>query len=133
MARPSYYEVENSFVNKLSYPAKEFKYRAYKDGVCKIFDSRDEALLYSKLFEKFQINVEEYSELLEAYNKQQQLIYDTWFSQVTEYFSDYSDGERALMWDYAYDRGHASGYDEVFSYMIGFSYYIDKCRTLYQK
>lgn len=130
MNRPCYSEIQER-IGSLPYPTKSTKYRAYKDGECKVFESRSEAIKYSTLIESFCDNIEEYQYALSEYNKREQEIFDTWYSEIREHFSSYSEAEIDVMYDYAYDRGHAYGYDEVFSYMVDFSYYIDKLKACY--
>ena len=129
--RPNYKEIAAE-MSTIALPKVHWKWVAYKEGNVYYYDTREHASAVSKLIERVQVNVEGYTRNLELYRKQQQLIYETWWNRVREYFGDYSLAEIDIMYDYAYDRGHAYGYDEVFGHMEDFSSIVDRFRELYK-
>lgn len=129
--RPNYKEIAAE-MSTIALPKAEWKWIAYKEGNVYYYDTREQASSVSKLIERIQVNVEEYQQTLDLYAKQQQLIYETWWNKVLIYFGDYSLAEIDIMYDYAYDRAHAYGYDEVFGYMEDFCSIVDRFRELYK-
>lgn len=132
MTYVSYNEIECSIGCTTSYPRKEYRWRAYKDGECKEFDNKTEAETHSKLVERYQANKEEYDQQSHQFRLERQKIFDIWFGKLREYFDRFDDDEFDIMYSYAYDRGHSSGYDEVFYYMCDFVEIVDKFREIYK-
>jgi hypothetical protein len=99
------------------YPQKTFGFRAYKDGVCREFPDRKSAEQFSKLVEKFQTNVEYYDSWMAEYSNYHNQVSDRWHSEARAEFDELSDAQYNVLYNKAYEDGHSSGYDEIFSYM----------------
>jgi hypothetical protein len=67
-----YEQTLNLIGEKPKFILREYNYRAYKEGECKVFQKESEALQYSKLVEKFCINeqqVIDFKKSINEYNK----------------------------------------------------------------
>ena len=130
MSYPVYGDIHKEY-HKIGYPAKEYNWRAYKNGNCQIFDNKEDAEEYSRLIEKFQVNEFEYATRLEKYYAQETIIFNMWHAQVREYFTDFTDEEFNIIYEYSYYQAHTSGYDYVFSAMQEVSKVVASVRKLY--
>lgn len=113
----SYKECEEKIGPKPPYPEKDWKWRAYKNGECKIFDTVKEASTFSPLVEKFTINEEEYNLQKEAYYAYETKVFELWITELKSEF-DLSEVVFSICYFEAYERGHSSGYDEVANCMF---------------
>lgn len=128
MTVPLYSYIANNYTLP-PYPKKTIKYRSYKDGVCKVFDTWADANSYSTLIEKFVSNEDEYNEQLKIYNEAETKIYDEWKEKLYEYFSEYPKKVIDLIYTTASDGGEYD-YDELAYRMVDYSNFIkeyNKC------
>lgn len=107
-----YKECEEMVGEKPEYPTKEYGYRAYKNGECKVFNTKTEADDFSKLVERFVVNEEEYNKKLKEYHAFGTKVRLVWLAKLKEEF-DLPDEIFDICYAEANDRGHSSGYDEV--------------------
>ncbi len=134
MDYPNYTQIKTDYfkeVPELELPIKTYKYRAYKNGECQIFETKADAEKYSKLTEKFQIDEEVYNDLLKQYHEQGKAICAIWDNQVREYFNHYSDEEFQIIYDFGYEQGHSDGYNSVLDYMVDAAEIVDKINKLH--
>lgn len=106
-------------------PEKEYVWFAYHNGECKQFSSRKEALTFSENVERSEINAEYYKEKLKLYYEDQQRVVDYWFSEMRKEFG-IPDNIFDICYSEAYDRGHSSGYDEVYQHMLDIVEFAEK-------
>lgn len=121
----SYKECEEMVGVKPEYPTKEYGYRAYKNGECKVFCARDEANQFSNLIERFVVNEEEYNEKLKEYHNFETKVQTFWLNLLKEEH-DLPEKIFNICYDEAYDEGHSGGYDEVANCMYGVVEFYEK-------
>ena len=112
----SYKDCENKVSSFPVYPEKEYVWYAYKNGECKQFPSRKEALTFSENVERSELNPEEYKEKLKLYHEDQRKVLNFWISEMRKEFHVH-DNIFDICYAEAYDRGHSYGYDEVYNHM----------------
>lgn len=134
MAYSSYSDIKEEYFkthSEIKCPVKHHQYRAYKNGSFKVFESRLDAEQYSKLIERFALNVEEYEKHLAEYQKQSEDICELWSKEVREYFKEISDEEYSIIYNHAYNENHAYGYDAVFYGMLDLYEMVHKIKQLH--
>jgi hypothetical protein len=102
------------------------KWRAYKDGNFQIFNSSEEAHGFSKLVERYVDNQDEYDFSKKNFDGWWSRVYAKWDAELRHEFDYLSDKIYAICYNEAYDRGHSAGYDEVASYMINASNFVEE-------
>lgn len=120
MEQPIYNKIKQEYYEtheQIECPVSVIKYRAYKNGKCTVFDTREEASRHSNLIEWFSDESAEYKQQLKLYQEQDLDIRSIWHDKVREYFSNLSDGEYKIIYNFAYARDHSDGYDAVFHSM----------------
>ena len=98
---------------------KVYKWFAYKGGVVKCFDNRNDALHYSSSFEKV-LNEEaslNYTNWWATRRESEQAAKDIWFAALREEYSELIDMTFKHCYDKAYEDGHSYGWNEIASYM----------------
>lgn len=127
----SYKECENAVSSFPVYPEKEYVWFAYKDGECKQFASRTDALTFSNNVERSEVNKEEFEQRKKLYLEDQEKVMNFWISEMKKEF-DVSDKIFDICYTEAYDRGHSYGYDEVYYYMNDAVAFAEKIRSVYE-
>lgn len=127
----TYKECENAVSSFPVYPDKEYVWFAYKDGECKQFTSRTDALTFSNNVERSEVNKEEYEQKKKLYYEDQEKVVNFWISEMKKEF-DVSDKIFDICYAEAYDRGHSYGYDEVYNYMIDVVAFAEKIGSVYE-
>lgn len=125
MTVPLYSHIEEKYPLP-EFPQKITKYRSYKDGECRIFDTWADANLYSKLIEKFISNEDEYKEQLNIFREAQSKIYDEWKKELYSYFSKYPTNVIDLLYTSAVDDMDGHDYDAIAERMDDYSNFIQE-------
>jgi hypothetical protein len=102
------------FAPKFNPPSPEKVYYAYKNGIAREFSDKADAVAFSELVEHITINDAAIKEWNKSYIAAQHAAIDLYLT------TNYSDIDPQIcLWCYeeAYDRGHSSGYEEVFLIM----------------
>ena len=123
MTVPLYSHIEEKYPLP-PFPKKIIKYRSYKDGVCKVFDTWADANLYSKLIEKFNSNEDEYKEQLNIFMEAQSKIYDEWKKELYSFFSQYPTTVIDLLYNSASNDVDNCDYDSMAERMAEYSNFI---------
>lgn len=113
-------------------PKHNMAWRAYKDGVCTIFATLQEAKKFSALTEVFTENKEEIDKFWKSQVELEKKANGIWYSELEEYWS--SQGVVGRFFDIcyseAYDRAHSSGRDEIVSTMHDVVNFAEKIRNI---
>ena len=95
------------------WPESIFKYFAYKSGVVKQFDTRQEAVAFSNIVERVTVNQSE----LDSFGRKQAEIeasaVNLWMKELRDDYPELTDKQFGIIYDKAYEDGHSAGYDEV--------------------
>jgi hypothetical protein len=87
-------------LNDVKIVDKQKKYRAYKNGECKVFDSKQEAQNFSTLIEEFISNEEEYTAYIKKYKNLFDLARENWYKDLRKTHSDISDELFSICYEY---------------------------------
>ncbi len=94
---------------------------AYKGGkVIGQFSTESEAKAHSDIVEKV-VDTKAYKKEQNKYTKWNQDVFDMWFHDLRNLYSNLNDNTFNLIYTEAYVRGHSAGHDEVASYMAGYA------------
>lgn len=118
------------------YPEKVdriLKYRAYKDGEVKTFDSLIEAKKFSKLTESFIENNDQVNAYWTKCRLVENQAYNIWKKSLRDEYPEFNDAVFDLVYDQAYDRYHSEGYDEVANGMVDLAEFALSAIKLYYK
>lgn len=94
-------------------PVPIFKYFAYKDGVVKQFDTRKEALAFSKIIERITVNQSERDSFRKKQADGEAAAAELWMKELRADYPELTDKQFGIIYDKAYEDGHPAGYDEV--------------------
>src|SRR5574338_268162 len=131
------YEKEAEVPLRSSKPDSVYVWYAYKNGklVAESKVSREDAerLGGTKIVEKVEKNKEEQRQWQENFNNRYQAAVDAWYSDLEKEYYMLDEEVFAVCYDYAYDRGHSSGYDEVAEQMEHYAIFAERVIDLSQK
>lgn len=123
----SYKQCEEMIGPKPLYPETNWKWRAYKDGKCQVFETVKAASAFSTLVEKFVIDEEEYKIQLEEYYAYEKKVNELFLNELKKEH-DLPEKIFNICYAEAYERGHSAGYDEVANYMYDVVEFYEKIR-----
>lgn len=123
----SYTQCEEMIGEKPPYPEKNWKWRAYKNGECQVFETVKEASAFSTLVEKFTINDEEFKKQKEEYYAYENKVNELWLRELKKEF-DLPEKIFNVCYAEAYERGHSAGYNEVACCMYDIVDFYEKIR-----
>ena len=118
----SYYMQEAGVPERSSKPESKYVWHAYKNGslvyTSEVSREDAEAQGKTKIVEKVLQNEEEINAWKQLYEETSNKASDLWYADLREEYSYLNDAVFNLCYDYAYERGHSAGHDEVAYYMV---------------
>lgn len=94
-------------------PAKITKYFAYKAGKVRVFETKKDALAFSKNIEEVVANQDEIKAFWDRQRWLEGAAFKVWYDALREEYSDINGSQFNLIYDEVYERGHSDGYDRV--------------------
>ena len=94
-------------------PNKQYTYFAYKEGQVVEFPSEKQAKAFSLLYDRKVCNQAEIDEWTARYTALSNSAFNIWYKHQADQYPQLTGKQFEICYDYAYDRGHHSGYDEV--------------------
>ena len=100
-------------------PVKITKYFAYKAGEVGVFETKKDALVFSKNIEEVLANQDEIKAFWDRQRWLEGAAVEVWYDALREEYRNLNGPQFKLIYEEAFENGHSDGYDQVANNFCG--------------